>query len=282
MNRSPVFIRHTSVCTCSSPESLAKLNGGWLAIIILLSCVASDGRASILTFDQIRQGGVVVPTVSGNNLEDDYGDRITGSPMDVSGGQFTYGNGGEGFTPNVVADFVAGNGTTLSLWQVGYGDLTNVAFGNNISLSLNVQLTADPGFVVDLYHFDLAGWNQADYTINAVRVLSGSDTLFSQDNVLVQGADDGGDMHTAFDFAVPLSAEQLVIQIDHGNLAAGMQDNIGIDNIRFGQDPPAAIPIPPALWLFGSALLGLIGIARRKKVSQEFQKRPLRGSFVWP
>jgi len=26
-----------------------------------------------------------------------------------------------------------------------------------------------------------------------------------------------------------------------------------------------AVPIPPALWLFGSGLLGLIGIARRKK-----------------
>ena len=28
----------------------------------------------------------------------------------------------------------------------------------------------------------------------------------------------------------------------------------------------AAVPIPPALWLFGSGLLGLIGISRRKKV----------------
>ena len=266
MNRSPVFIRRTLACACGSPEGLAKLNGGWLAIIVLLSCFASAGRASILTFDQIRQGGIVVPTVSGNDLEDDYGDRITGSPMNVSGGQFTYGNGGEGFTPNVVVDFVAGNGTTLSLWQDGYGDLTNVAFGNNVSVSLNVQLTADPGFVVDLYHFDLAGW-VADYTIDAVRVLSGADTLFSQDNVLVQGADDGGDMHTAFDFAVPLSAAQLIIQIDHGNLAAGMQDNIGIDNIRFGQNPPAVIPIPAAMWLFGSGLLGLIGIARHKNAA---------------
>jgi len=269
MNRSAVFIRRTLVHICGSSEGLVKLNGGSVAIIVLLSCFASAGRASILTFDQIRQGGVVVPTLSGNDLEDDYGDHITGSPMNVSGGQFTYGNGGEGFTPNVVVDFVAGNGTTLSLWQDSYGDLTNVAFGNNISLSLNVQLIADPGFVVDLYHFDLAGWNRADYTIDAVRVLSGADTLFSQDNVLVQGADDGGDMHTAFDFAVPLSAAELVIQIVHGNLAGGMQDNIGIDNIRFGQNPPAAVPVPPALWLFGSGLLGLIGISRRNKTAQQ-------------
>ena len=28
---------------------------------------------------------------------------------------------------------------------------------------------------------------------------------------------------------------------------------------------PAAVPVPAAVWLFGSGLLGLVGIARRKK-----------------
>jgi len=28
---------------------------------------------------------------------------------------------------------------------------------------------------------------------------------------------------------------------------------------------PSSVPIPPALWLFGSGLLGLVGLARRKK-----------------
>ena len=31
--------------------------------------------------------------------------------------------------------------------------------------------------------------------------------------------------------------------------------------------PPAAIPIPAAAWLFGSGLLGLVGMTRRKKVA---------------
>lgn len=30
---------------------------------------------------------------------------------------------------------------------------------------------------------------------------------------------------------------------------------------------PAPVPVPPALWLFGSGLLGLVGIARRKRAS---------------
>ena len=37
----------------------------------------------------------------------------------------------------------------------------------------------------------------------------------------------------------------------------------GVYDIQFGTVSP--IPIPPAVWLFGSGLLGLVGIARRKK-----------------
>ena len=32
-----------------------------------------------------------------------------------------------------------------------------------------------------------------------------------------------------------------------------------------GSISPAVVPIPAAAWLFGSGLLGLIGMARRKK-----------------
>jgi hypothetical protein len=256
MNMSPDFLK-----------SSASLKFGCLAIFLLSGCLASAGQASILTFDQIRTAnGIVEPTISGNDLEDDYGDRITGSSVNVPGGQFTYGNAGEGYTPNVLADLFSGNGSPISLWQTNYGDLTNVAIGTNASLSLNLQLSADPGYVVDLYGFDLAGWSLADYTIDAVRVMSGTSTLFSQSNILVQGANDGGDMHTAFDFAVPLSGSDLLIQIDYGNLATGKQDNIGLDNIRFGQTPPpAVVPVPATIWLFGSGLIGLVSFSRNKK-----------------
>jgi hypothetical protein len=30
-------------------------------------------------------------------------------------------------------------------------------------------------------------------------------------------------------------------------------------------NPPSEIPVPAAVWLFGSGLLGLVGVARRKK-----------------
>lgn len=36
-----------------------------------------------------------------------------------------------------------------------------------------------------------------------------------------------------------------------------------LDDVTFG--PVSAVPVPAAAWNFGSGLLGLIGIARRKK-----------------
>ncbi len=43
--------------------------------------------------------------------------------------------------------------------------------------------------------------------------------------------------------------------------------NFSIATASIPPVPAAIIPIPPALWLFGSGLLGLVGIARRKKVA---------------
>jgi hypothetical protein len=48
------------------------------------------------------------------------------------------------------------------------------------------------------------------------------------------------------------------------SIAAGSgYETIGMDNIAY----VSAIPVPAAIWLFGSGMLGLIGIARRKKVA---------------
>jgi hypothetical protein len=238
----------------------------WLVTVTVACCCTIDLRATILTFDETRVSGAVIPTVSGNAVPQDYGDRVGGSPQTVPGGQFTYGNGGEGFTPNVTLDYsVAGFPSGgVSLWQGGYGDLTNVLFGNQNSIALRVQLTADPGFDVQLYHFDLGGWPNADYMISSVRVLELGATLFSMSNVLIEG-DLTGPRHTPFDFSVPLVGNQLLIEIDYNNLSGNQQDNIGIDNVRFGQNPLATpIPEPSTGLLFSVAILA--GVVLRRTV----------------
>jgi len=46
---------------------------------------------------------------------------------------------------------------------------------------------------------------------------------------------------------------------------AGCLSDAYFDNVQMLVEPPA-VPVPAAVWLFGSGLLGLVGIARRKKV----------------
>lgn len=207
-----------------------------------------------------------MPTISGNEVPQDYGDRVTGAVVPVSGGQFTYGNLGEGYTPNVQVEYRSGFSTPLqpgvSVWHDNYGDRVNVLFSNQSSDTLSVRFVADDGYHVDLYQFDLAGWPNSDYVINAVRILNGDALLFSQSNVLVEG-DLNGPRHTLFTFPTALSGTDLLLEVDYRNLPGGIRDNIGIDNIRFGQTPPA-VPLPAAAWLFGSGVIGLVGVARRR------------------
>lgn len=240
---------------CWSRTARVRLSLRFLGVVALVAR-AGDANATVLVFDQMRSLGEVVPTISGNDPPQDYGDRVLGPTQSVPGGTFTYGEAGEGFTPNVVVEYYSmapGGASDTSLWQDSYGDLTNIVLGNQDSGTLNTYLTADEGYEALLYGFDLGGWPERDYTISAVRVLDGGAPLFSQSDVLVEG-DFDGPRHTSFDFDTPLAGAALHIEIDYSNLPGAQQDNIGIDNIRFGQAPPG-IPEPATVLLVGSVLL---------------------------
>ena len=240
--------------------------------LLSASLLAQPAHATILLFDQQRDTAtqtVVGPTTSGGRLPGDYGDEVTSSLIAVSGGFFSYGDGGEGFTPDVVVDIftstaVAGD-PGARLWQAGYGDLLNVVYGQGPGIGgspeLFVRLSAASGYAVDLYGFELAGFG-SDYTIAAVEVLAGSLALYSAANVLVEG-DASGPGHTSFAFAGPLSAAELLIRLDLSNIPSGIQDNIGIDSIRFGQTPPGTVP-EPALPAAAAGLMLALALARRR------------------
>jgi hypothetical protein len=230
--------------------------------------------ATILLFDQERDAAgqtTVQPTSSGGQLPGDYGDNVTGAVVAVPGGTFTYGNGGEGYTPDVTLEIYGDGGPTdprVSLWQNGYGDLVNVIFGEGPgtagSSTRDILFTAAPGFVVDLYGFALAGFG-SDYTIAGVQVLAAAVPLYSANDVLVEG-DASGPGHTSIEFAMPLSAPELLLRVDVSNLAAGIRDNVGLDSIRFGQTPPA-IPEPGSALLLGTGFALLALAPRRRRAS---------------
>ena len=81
-----------------------------------------------------------------------------------------------------------------------------------------------------------------------------------------------GQYSISLDLADALLEGQL-IQFGFNTIATSY-DNSGVyyDNICFdnaggcpGQPNPSAVPVPAAVWLFGSGLLGLVGVARRRK-----------------
>lgn len=258
-------IRARIVARACRSGALVMLTGG-----LALAGGGGPAGATILLFDQARDSsGMVVATSSlANTLPADYGDDVTGATMAVPGGDFTYGDGGEGFTPDVTVDIFTATGIAdprARLGTTGYGNLVNVVFGEGPGVggspTLSVLFTAAFGYVVDLYGFELAGWPGADYTIAAVEVFAGATTLFSATNVLVEG-NATGPQHTTFAFGPPLSGAELLLRLDLSNLASGVQDNVGIDSIRFGQTPPRVVPEPAAALPLATLVLAA---ARRRR-----------------
>ncbi len=247
---------------------LRRLAAALLSLAIPLG-MPESARATILTFDQFRNGDLIEDTGSGSLPSDDYGDNVTGAAMAVPGGVYTYGEAGEGFTPDVTVDIRSSLDSAtdpgVRLWQQGYGDLRNVVFGEGPGTAgaplLLIRLTAAPGFVVDLYEVDLAHFSASSTTIAGVSVLDGDTTLFSAANVLVAGSS-ATPGRTNVSFATPLSAAELLLRIDVSNLPPGSQDNIGFDNLRFGQTPPRIVPEPGTAVLL---LLGLTALATRPR-----------------
>ncbi|MBX3176846.1 MAG: PEP-CTERM sorting domain-containing protein [Candidatus Hydrogenedentes bacterium] len=220
---------------------------------LAVSTLAGSAGATILTFDDLLNVGGN-PIGNGQLIDQDYGDRVTGL-IDATG---SYGVGSEGFTPNVVVDYGVPN---PAFWSTAYSDLTNVIYIPGVGQGpLEVLFTADAGYEVQLYGFDVGSW----LSNSAVRTIR----VYDQNNaVLFESLADVilASTHTSFDFNGPLTAESLRIEIDQTGLG-GSSDNVGIDNIRFGQTSHAPIPEPATVTLMGLGALALGARARFRKV----------------
>jgi len=62
------------------------------------------------------------------------------------------------------------------------------------------------------------------------------------------------------------SASDMVLNFSAYGLQGLADESWGLDNVMVQVAP---VPLPPAMWLFGSGLLGLVGMARRKRVNAD-------------
>ncbi len=76
-----------------------------------------------------------------------------------------------------------------------------------------------------------------------------------------EGCPEAMDSVYNFSFMFAHNASDLVLNFSAAGLQGLADESWGLDSVQVSVAP---VPVPPAVWLFGSGLLGLIGIARRK------------------
>ena len=110
------------------------------------------------------------------------------------------------------------------------------------------------------------GWSSVNKGVLGLANLFGPTFIQQYDNgyearYVIGFTSDGGNQFTQFgDYAYNDATELYTV----GQAASSQDDSFGTFLVR---EIPTSVPIPASAWLFGSGLLGLIGIARRKKAA---------------
>ncbi len=196
----------------------------------LIAAISSDLNATVLTFD-------VDGLPNGHILSNDYGDRVSCSKMGV----FHYGLE-SGITPNITVSYAGDHAGSLfpTFWTTDYNDLRNVIENESDGdTGYQVIFQADPNTLVQLESVDVGNWG-GQVSVPEIRVTDGQGTiLFQMTNIILPAS--SIKQHVHLQMPSNVRGSRLVLRVDTTNLG-GASDNIGLDNIRFSQDPPAPRP----------------------------------------
>ena len=159
--------------------------------------------------------------------------------MDIDFIQFDFaGNPGAGAG-------ISTNGGTLALF-----DDSDIGFGSAL------EIGQDGGHVVFTDNND-GSWNAEVFDVTNT---SGGSITLSGDNSFSLGIDWGAGYFGDTNYSLLSSPDAYLIVFDGLD---GSGDRISGNTLAIDLAP---IPVPAAAWLFGTGLLGIVGIARRRRI----------------
>lgn len=192
-----------------------------------------------------------------NNFEATPDQRFF-SDGDMISGTFNYDSG-------VVSGSPGPNGGTF---YPAFSDLSGTIEGNEFSDPDGEVGVFNDSFSIDMLDLLLMRADSANLPANlsGFQVVNGA-TTFELYNVRLFWIEDTTDLYDDETLPVMLPPGSGAI----ARVALDFRDVTNSDNIhRVSGDPlvVSAVPVPAAVWLFGSGLLGLIGISRSKIAAQ--------------
>ena len=211
------------------------------AILLFMTAWQGIAGAAIIDFDGLT---------AYQPISDDYGDDLLPN-VDVEYNVAT----------SLGVNLSTPPSTDLRMYTSGYGDLDQAAthLGSVIGLVWDqITLTPDSGYSISLLSFDIAAWTSQypDGRDEWVRIIDedgdvlwGSATLDQADRLFVTA-----DGHTTF--TPNVTHDGLIrLQFNYQN------SKTAVDNLEITQ---SAVPIPGAVWLLGSGLIGIVGVRRKR------------------
>lgn len=158
----------------------------------------------------------------------------------------TYTPGGSVVGPGAAIDSVDGGGNNGHSLFYGCGSCGITFTFNAAALGGNLPTSAGIVWTDGLLKIHFQAYDQSNNLIGSIV----DSTLGDYSN------GDGNPQHYRFFGATNAGGiSSIFISNDGGG--------IEVDHLQFGFQP-SAVPVPTAIWLFGSAVAGLIGFARRK------------------
>jgi hypothetical protein len=211
---------------------------------------------------------IVVTTVHATSINIDFGDIDTTTPD-------TYGAIGSigtwnfitslGVTSNLVDIF--GISTSVGL-DLNAGVINGSYCGETSAANANKPLLCDNYYSNNsTWSLDITGLENGEYNLI---LYAPSNSLVSTGNMTVNGVavpELIGSWRNVLSDGLSYSVEQVFVSNGQisltGTTLSSSYSYAGLSGIQIS----AAVPVPAALLLFGSGLLGLIGIARRKNAA---------------